>query len=59
MILDVTFERCLRNIWKFKARASVDGVTAAEAELMCTVKHGAAAVKGDAAGAPEVPGGQP
>ncbi len=39
LILNVAFERYMRGIWKFKARAEVDGVTAAEAELMCTVKH--------------------
>lgn len=39
MIMNVTFERYMRGIWKFKARAEVEGVTAAEAELMCTVKH--------------------
>jgi len=38
LVLNVTFERYMRGIWKFKARAEVDGVTAAEAELMCTVK---------------------
>jgi 3-hydroxyacyl-[acyl-carrier-protein] dehydratase len=39
LILNVTFERRMRNIWKFKAHAEVDGATAAEAELMCTVKQ--------------------
>ncbi|TAM50573.1 MAG: 3-hydroxyacyl-ACP dehydratase FabZ [Paraburkholderia sp.] len=39
LILNATFERRMRNIWKFKAHAEVDGVIAAEAELMCTVKH--------------------
>ncbi|HEY3539930.1 MAG TPA: 3-hydroxyacyl-ACP dehydratase FabZ [Trinickia sp.] len=39
LILNVAFERCMRGIWKFKARAEVDGVTAAEADLMCTIKH--------------------
>ncbi len=39
LILNVTFERQMRGIWKFKARAEVDGAVAAEAELMCTVKH--------------------
>jgi 3-hydroxyacyl-[acyl-carrier-protein] dehydratase len=38
LILNVHFERYMRGIWKFKARAEVDGATAAEAELMCTVK---------------------
>jgi 3-hydroxyacyl-[acyl-carrier-protein] dehydratase len=39
LILNVTFERYMRGIWKFKARAEVDGAVAAEAELMCTVKN--------------------
>src|SRR5260370_34112835 len=39
LILDVTFTRCMRNIWKFHAQASVDGVLAAAAELTCTIKH--------------------
>jgi 3-hydroxyacyl-[acyl-carrier-protein] dehydratase len=38
----VDFERYMRGIWKFKARAEVDGVVACEAELMCTVKNTAA-----------------
>jgi 3-hydroxyacyl-[acyl-carrier-protein] dehydratase len=39
LILNATFERYKRGIWKFKAHAEVDGVIAAEAELMCTVKN--------------------
>lgn len=39
LILDVKFERYMRGIWKFSARASVEGAVAAEAELMCTVKQ--------------------
>jgi len=39
LILSVTFERYMRGIWKFKARAEVDGALACEAELMCTVKN--------------------
>jgi 3-hydroxyacyl-[acyl-carrier-protein] dehydratase len=39
LILNVTFERYMRGIWKFNARAEVDGAVAAEAVLMCTVKH--------------------
>jgi 3-hydroxyacyl-[acyl-carrier-protein] dehydratase len=39
LMLHATFERQMRNIWKFKARAEVDGVLAAEADLMCAVKH--------------------
>jgi len=39
LILDVEFERLRGGIYKFGARASVDGKLAAEAQLMCTVKH--------------------
>jgi len=38
LILNVTFERYIRGIWKFKAVAEVEGSVACEAELMCTVK---------------------
>ena len=38
MILDVTLERMKSNIFKFSARASVDGETAVEAGLMCAVR---------------------
>jgi 3-hydroxyacyl-[acyl-carrier-protein] dehydratase len=33
--LHVSIQRQFRNIWKFEARAVVDGETVAEAELMC------------------------
>jgi len=36
--MDVEILRCARGIWKYKARASVDGQTAVEAELMCTMR---------------------
>ncbi|WP_347554439.1 3-hydroxyacyl-ACP dehydratase FabZ [Robbsia sp. KACC 23696] len=39
MVLDVTFERKVRSIYKFKAKASVDGKLAAEADLTCAVQH--------------------
>ncbi|KKB63194.1 3-hydroxymyristoyl-ACP dehydratase [Robbsia andropogonis] len=39
LVLDVTFERNVRHIYKFKARASVDGALAAEADLTCAVQH--------------------
>ena len=39
LILNATFERHMRGIWKFKARAEVDGAVAAEADLMCAVRH--------------------
>ena len=54
LILDVQFERYMRGIWKFKAQASVDGVLAAEATLMCTIKH---TEKPEAAAAPSVADG--
>jgi 3-hydroxyacyl-[acyl-carrier-protein] dehydratase len=38
LILNVELLRNMRGIWKFCARAEVDGVLAAEAELMCAVK---------------------
>jgi 3-hydroxyacyl-[acyl-carrier-protein] dehydratase len=38
MILDVTLERMKSSIFKFSARASVDGETAVEASLMCAVR---------------------
>ncbi|HEU4460203.1 MAG TPA: 3-hydroxyacyl-ACP dehydratase FabZ [Methylibium sp.] len=38
LILDVDFDRSKGGIYKFRARASVAGETAAEAELMCTMR---------------------
>lgn len=38
LILNATFDRYLRGIWKFKTHAEVGGVVAAEAELICTIK---------------------
>jgi 3-hydroxyacyl-[acyl-carrier-protein] dehydratase len=38
LILDVTLERMKASIFKFQARASVDGETAVEAGLMCAVR---------------------
>jgi len=38
VILDVTLDRMKSNIFKFHARASVDGETAVEAGLMCAVR---------------------
>jgi 3-hydroxyacyl-[acyl-carrier-protein] dehydratase len=38
LILDVTLDRAKSGIYKFKARASVDGMLAVEAELMCTMR---------------------
>jgi 3-hydroxyacyl-[acyl-carrier-protein] dehydratase len=36
--LEVEITRVARSIWKYSGRASVDGQTAAEAELMCTLR---------------------
>jgi 3-hydroxyacyl-[acyl-carrier-protein] dehydratase len=38
LILDVSILFTKRGIWKYAAKASVDGQTAAEAEIMCTVR---------------------
>ena len=38
LIFDVEITQSKRNIYKYKARASVDGELAAEAELMCAIK---------------------
>ncbi len=38
LILNVSFERNLRGIWKFSAFAEVEGAVVAEANLMCTVR---------------------
>jgi len=41
--MDVEILRTSRGIWKYKATASVDGKTAVEAELMCTIRANDAA----------------
>lgn len=38
MMLDVTLTRSLRGMWKYAAKATVDGHLCAEAELMCAYK---------------------
>lgn len=38
LIFEVSITANKRGIWKFSAKASVDGLVAAEAELMCTVR---------------------
>ncbi len=38
LIMDVSITASKRGIWKFAAQAKVDGLVAAEAELMCTVR---------------------
>jgi 3-hydroxyacyl-[acyl-carrier-protein] dehydratase len=39
--MDVEILRVSRGIWKYKAVGSVDGQTAVEAELMCTIRNAA------------------
>jgi 3-hydroxyacyl-[acyl-carrier-protein] dehydratase len=38
LILDVTLDRMKAGIFKFTGKASVNGETACEAELMCTMR---------------------
>ena len=38
LILEASIERAKAGIYKYRTRASVDGVTAVEAELMCTMR---------------------
>ena len=38
LILEASIDRAKAGIYKYKARASVDGETAVEAELMCTMR---------------------
>jgi len=38
LILEVAIDRMKAGIWKFKTRASVNGETAVEADLMCTLR---------------------
>jgi 3-hydroxyacyl-[acyl-carrier-protein] dehydratase len=38
LILEASLERSKGGIYKYKTRASVDGQTAVEAELMCTMR---------------------
>ena len=38
MRMEAKITRSMRGIWKFEARASVDGQLACEAELMCTLR---------------------
>ena len=39
LVLDVNLERAKSGIYKFAGRASVDGETAVEAKLMCTMRR--------------------
>ena len=43
--MDVEILRCTRGIWKYKALGTVDGQTAVEAELMCTMRNASDASK--------------
>jgi 3-hydroxyacyl-[acyl-carrier-protein] dehydratase len=38
LVLEASLERSKAGIYKYKVRATVDGETAAEAELMCTMR---------------------
>ena len=38
LVFDVTFDKHKRDLWKFRARASVDGELACEAEMMCMLR---------------------
>jgi 3-hydroxyacyl-[acyl-carrier-protein] dehydratase len=38
LVLEASVERAKAGIYKYKVRASVDGETAVEAELMCTMR---------------------
>ena len=38
LLLDVTLDRMKSGVFKFKARASVDGELAVEADFLCTVR---------------------
>lgn len=38
LVLEAVIERAKAGIYKYKVRASVDGETAVEAELMCTMR---------------------
>ena len=52
--MDIEILRTSRGIWKYKATASVDGKTAVEAELMCTIRANESA-PGAASPAPSAP----
>lgn len=39
LVLEVSITLRKRGIWKYSARACVDGQVAAEAELMCTIRE--------------------
>jgi 3-hydroxyacyl-[acyl-carrier-protein] dehydratase len=39
LVLKISIVREMRGIWKYTGRAEVDGVLAAEAELMATLRN--------------------
>lgn len=39
LTLEVEIVKVTRGIWKYKARAKVDGQLAVEADMMCTIRH--------------------
>ncbi len=49
LIIKVTLVRSMRGVFKFSAKAEVDGQLAAEAELMCAVKPVLSHVEGQVA----------
>lgn len=38
LVLTVEITRTMKGVWKYKAQAKVDGILAAEADLMCTLR---------------------
>jgi 3-hydroxyacyl-[acyl-carrier-protein] dehydratase len=38
LVLEVTLERRIKDVWKFKGKALVDGAVVASADLMCAEK---------------------
>jgi len=49
LTLDVAIDKIKRNLWRFKAKATVDGELACEADLMCVFKRPPSAEEGAAA----------
>jgi len=49
LTLDVAIDKIKRNLWRFKAKATVDGELACEADLMCVFKRPPGAEEGAAA----------
>lgn len=38
LVMTVEITRTMKGVWKYKAQAKVDGILAAEADLMCTLR---------------------